>query len=65
MKVRVEIDEKTLAEVIGLTGETRKSAAMACATREFVNRHRSKEFGRLIREGAFDYPDQDNNITAQ
>jgi len=65
MKVRVEIDEKTLAEVIALTGETRKSSAVACAIREFVNRHRAKEFGRLIRTGAFDYPDEDNNISVQ
>jgi Arc/MetJ family transcription regulator len=60
MKVRVEIDEKTLAEVIALTGETRKSSAPASAIREFVNRHKAKEFGRLIRQSAFDYPDADN-----
>lgn len=65
MKIHVEIDEKTLAEVIALTGETRKSSALASAIREFVNRHKAKEFGHLIRQSAFDYPDEDNKSLIQ
>lgn len=65
MKIHVEIDEKTLTEVIALTGETRKSSALASAIREFVNRHKAKEFGRLIRQSAFDYPDEDNKSLIQ
>jgi hypothetical protein len=30
---------------------------LAKAIVEFTYRRRAKEFGRLIREGAFDYPD--------
>lgn len=57
MRVSVDIDEATLKEVMALTGETQKSSALAKAIVEFTYRRRAKEFGRLIREGAFDYPD--------
>lgn len=52
----MEIDEATLEEVMALTGEKNKSPALAKAVREYVHRQRAREFGRLIREGAFDYP---------
>lgn len=57
MRVSVDIDEETLREVMALTGETQKSPALAKAIIEFTYRRRAKEFGRLIRESAFDYPD--------
>jgi hypothetical protein len=57
MRISVDIDEATLAEVMALTGESQKSPALAKAIMEFTYRRRAKEFGRLIREGAFDYPD--------
>lgn len=57
MRISVDIDEATLAEVMALTGESRKSPALAKAIVEFVHRRRAKEFGRMIRESAFDYPD--------
>lgn len=56
MRITVEVDEDVLAEVMALTGERRKSPALAKAILGFVRRQRAKEFGRLIREGAFDYP---------
>lgn len=57
MRISVDIDDATLEEVMALTGEKNKSPAMAKAVTEFVRRARAREFGRLIREGAFDYPD--------
>lgn len=57
MRISVDLDEETLKEVMALTGETRKSPALAKAIIEFTRRRRAKEFGRLIRESAFDYPD--------
>lgn len=42
---------------MALTGEKSKSPAVAKAVTEFVNRRKAREFGRLIRESAFDYPD--------
>ena len=55
MRISVDIDEATLAEVMALTGESQKSPALAKAIMEFTYRRRAKEFGRLIRESAFDY----------
>ena len=57
MRISVDIDEALLEEVIALTGEKNKSPALAKAVTEYVRRARAREFGRLIREGAFDYPD--------
>jgi Arc/MetJ family transcription regulator len=57
MRVSVEIDDALLAEVIALTGEKNKSPAVAKAVQQFVLRAKAREFGRLIREGAFDYPE--------
>ena len=57
MRITVDIDDKVLKEVMALTGEKNKSPALAKAVTEFVRRQRAREFGRLIREGAFDYPD--------
>ena len=57
MRISVDIDEALLAEVMELTGERQKSPALAKAVDEFVRRRRAREFGRMIREGVFDYPD--------
>ena len=57
MRISVDIDDQVLKDVMALTGEKSKSPALARAVTEFVRRQRAREFGRLIREGAFDYPD--------
>lgn len=57
MRISVDISEAILEDVMALTGEKNKSPALAKAVEEFVRRARAREFGRLIREGAFDYPD--------
>jgi Arc/MetJ family transcription regulator len=59
MRITVDLDEATLAEVMALTGEGNKSPAVAKAVGEYIRRARAREFGRMIREGAFDYPDPD------
>lgn len=56
MRISVDISEEILSEVMELTGEKSKSASLSKAITEFVRRKRAKEFGRLMREGAFDYP---------
>lgn len=57
MRITIDIEEEILAEAMAITGERHKSPAVATAVREFVRRKRAREFGRMIREGAFDYPD--------
>lgn len=39
-----------------LPGERKMSPAISRAVTEFLRRQRVREFGRLLREGAFDYP---------
>ncbi|MEX1119952.1 MAG: type II toxin-antitoxin system VapB family antitoxin [Terrimicrobiaceae bacterium] len=57
MRITVDIEDHILRDVMALTGEKNKSPAVAKAVIEFVNRRKASDFGRLIREGAFDYPD--------
>ena len=64
MRITVEIDEATLTELSRITGEHKKSPAVASAVREFVNRRKAREFGTLLREGAFDYPSTNEEIEA-
>lgn len=56
MRMTVDIDEATLDELLKITGQTKNSPAVAFAVRDFVNRKRAKDFGRMLREGTFDYP---------
>lgn len=64
MRISVEIDEATLADVVALTGERSKGPALAKAVTEFVRRAKAREFGRLIREGAFDYGEPESGDPA-
>jgi len=52
----VEIDEATLEELLKVTGHKKNSPAVAFAVRDFLNRRKAKDFGRMLREGTFDYP---------
>ncbi|HMO03040.1 MAG TPA: type II toxin-antitoxin system VapB family antitoxin [Kiritimatiellia bacterium] len=61
MRVTVDIDEKSLATVMKLTGEGNKGPALTKAVHEFIRRRKLSEFGRMIRESAFDYPDERAN----
>ena len=65
MRITVDIDEATLEDLARITGERKKSPAVAKAITEYVNRKKAKEFGALLREGAFDYPATNEAIEAQ
>lgn len=54
MRITVDIDESVLDDLVALTGETKRSPAVARAVGDYVRRLKLKEFGRLIRQGAFD-----------
>lgn len=64
MRITVDIDEATLRDLAQITGKSKKSPAVAEAVTEFVNRRKAREFGRLLREGAFDYPATNDEIEA-
>lgn len=56
MRITVDIEEDVLTELMRITGDKNKSPAVARAVTEFVRRKQAREFGRMIREGVFDYP---------
>ncbi|HUZ06792.1 MAG TPA: DUF2191 domain-containing protein [Candidatus Paceibacterota bacterium] len=43
-------------ELTKVTGIKKNSPAVAFAVRDFINRKKAKDFGRMLREGKFDYP---------
>jgi Arc/MetJ family transcription regulator len=65
MRMSVEIDEKTLAELAKITGIKKNSPAVAFAVRDFINRKKARDFGRMLREGRFDYPASNEEIEAR
>ena len=56
MRITVDIEDDVLSELMKITGDKNKSPAVARAVTEFVRRKQAREFGRMIREGVFDYP---------
>lgn len=56
MRITVDIEESVLRDLLKITGDKNKSPAIARAVTEFVHRKKAREFGRMIREGVFDYP---------
>jgi len=62
MRMTVELDEATLAELSKVTGIKKNSPAIAFAVRDFLNRKKAKDFGRMLREGKFDYPATNEEI---
>ena len=62
MRMTVELDEDTLQALLKVTGIKKGSPAVAFAVRDFVNRRKAKDFGRMLREGKFDYPATNDQI---
>jgi hypothetical protein len=62
MRITVDIKDDILEELSKITGEDKKSPAVAFAVAEYVKREKAKEFGKLLREGAFDYPATNDEI---
>jgi hypothetical protein len=56
MRITVDIAEDVLDDLSKITGEDKKSPAISKAVNEFVKRAKAKEFGKMLREGAFDFP---------
>lgn len=62
MRITVDIEDAILDEVAVLTGEAKKSPAIAKIVTEYVRRAKAKEFGQKLREGFFDYPATNDEI---
>jgi Arc/MetJ family transcription regulator len=55
MRITVDIEDNDLAELLKLTGEKKKSSAVSKVVVDYLKRKKAREFGRLLREGAFDF----------
>ena len=53
MRITVDVEEGLLDDLAKITGEKKRSPAVAKAVEEFVKMRKVREFGRLLREGAF------------
>ena len=62
MRITVDIKDDLLDELSKITGEDKKSPAVAFAVSEYVKREKAKEFGKMLREGVFDYPATNDEI---
>lgn len=65
MRITVDIEKGVLEDLIRITGGSKKSPAVAKAVADFVNRRKAREFGRMLREGVFDYPATNDEIEKQ
>ncbi len=65
VRITVDIDEAILNELPTLMGETKTRPAVSKAVSEYVKRRKAQEFGRLLREGEFDYPVTNEQIEEQ
>jgi len=58
----VDIKDELLDELSRITGQDKKSPAVALAVSEYIKREKAREFGKLLLEGAFDYPATNDEI---
>ena len=65
MRMTVDLDKDILDELLKVTGHRKNSPAVAFAVRDFVNRKKAKDFGRMLREGKFDYPATNDEIESR
>jgi hypothetical protein len=65
VRITVDIEDAVLDDLIAITGDAKKSPAVAKAVEDFVKRKKAKAFGVALREGAFDYHATNDEIEAQ
>jgi hypothetical protein len=61
----VNLGADTLSELLKVTGLKKNSPAVAFAVRDFINRNKAKSFGRMLREGKFDYPATNEQVESR
>jgi Arc/MetJ family transcription regulator len=65
MRITVDIEDSIMDDLVKITGESKKSPAVAKAVEDYVKRKKAREFGRMLREGYFDYPATNEEIERQ
>ena len=61
----MDLDADTLSELLKVTGLKKNSPAVAFAVRDFINRKKARSFGRMLREGKFDYPATNEQVESR
>jgi Arc/MetJ family transcription regulator len=65
MRITIDIDEQSLAEVMKFTGESKKGPAVVKAATDFLRRKKVSDYARRVMEGEFpDYPLTNDEIEA-
>ena len=62
MRITIDVSEAVLAEVERITGEKKRSPAVARIVEDYVKRAQAKAFGKRLREGEYDYPATNEEI---
>lgn len=63
MKFTVDLEDRTVEDLMRLTGITKKGPAVARAATEYLKREMNKEFATRVMEGEFeDYPMTNDEI---
>jgi hypothetical protein len=65
VRITVDIDKAILDDLSAITGEKKMSPAVNKAVTEFVRRQKARQFGRMLREGVFDYELTNEEIERQ
>jgi len=65
MRISVEIDDGILDELVRITGERKKSPAVAKAVQEFLYRRKAREFGDMLFNGEFHYDVLNDEMESQ
>lgn len=56
MRITVDLEKSAIDDLCVITGEKKMSTAVNRAVTEYLQRQKARQFGRALREGAFDYP---------
>jgi len=65
MRITIDIDDKTLEEVMKFTGESKKGPAVIKAATDFLRRKKVSDYARRVMEGHFeDYPLTNDELEA-
>ena len=62
MRLTVDIEDSLLNDLVAMTGESKKSPAIAKVVNEWVRRQKAKRFGQKIMEGHYNYPSSNEDV---
>lgn len=64
MRITVSVDDKDIKEVMRLTGEDSKSAAVSAAVGQYLRHKKIEHIQQMVREGKVNYTTTNDEIEA-